>query len=318
MVPQEPGSSPLPSAVRSAEYQCINASAHPDRTIVVGVDGSEHADRALDWAAEQASLETRPLTVLNASDPFGTTQSLYLASGGIAPHEVLIAERDARRSLVERAAEQVRATHPELEVRTEVPGIDARVALLEASNEAGMIVVGSRGRGPVASLLLGSVSVAVSRLACCPVVVVRPSDLHAAKLGAFVATDATARSSHTVEAAFRLAAFRGVPLTVGHCAWDVDAASAGWLSVRPGDAGHDDLMVAVSETLAGLRERYPDVGVEVVIARGHADGFVVDLAKCSEIVVVGRHGYSVLDHWGLGSMATSVVEHARCAVLVVP
>jgi nucleotide-binding universal stress UspA family protein len=129
----------------------MNASTHPGGTIVVGVDGSEHAERALAWAAEQASLERRPLTVLNASDPFGTTQSLYLASGGIAPHEVLIAERDARRSLVERAAEQVRATHPELEVRTEVPGIDARVALLEASNEAAMIVVGSRGRGPVAS-----------------------------------------------------------------------------------------------------------------------------------------------------------------------
>jgi nucleotide-binding universal stress UspA family protein len=296
----------------------MNASTHPDGTIVVGVDGSEHAERALAWAAEQASLERRPLTVLNASDPFGTNQSLYLVSGGIAPHEVLLAERDARRSLVEGAAEHVRATHPELEVRTEVPGTDARLALLEASNDAWMIVVGSRGRGPVASLLLGSVSVAVSRLARCPVVVVRPSELHEAQLGGFVATDATARSSHTVEAAFRLASFRGLPLTVGHCAWDAQAGSSGWLTVRPGDAGHDDLMMAVSETVAGLREQFPDVKVEVTIARGQADRFVVDLAENKEIVVVGRHGYSVLDHWGLGSLATSVVEHTPRPVLVVP
>lgn len=296
----------------------MNGSTHPGGTIVVGVDGSEHAERALAWAAEQASLERRPLTVLNASDPFGTNQSLYLASGGIAPHEVLLAERDARRSLVEGAAERVRATHPELEVRTEVPGTDARLALLEASNDAWMIVVGSRGRGPVASLVLGSVSVAVSRLARCPVVVVRANEPREAQLGGFVATDATARSSHTVEAAFRLASFRGLALTVGHCAWDVWAASSGWLTVRPGDAGHDDLMVAVSETLAGMREQFPDVEVEVTIARGQADRFVVDLAESKEIVVVGRHGYSVLDHWGLGSLATSVVEHAPRPVLVVP
>ena len=296
----------------------MNASAHPDGTIVVGVDGSEHADRALGWAAEQASLEGRPLTVLNASDPFGTNQSLYLASGGIAPHEVLVAERDARRSLVEGAAEHVRVTHPELEVRTEVPGTDARLALLEASNDAAMIVVGSRGRGPLASLVLGSVSVAVSRLARCPVVVVRPSDRSPATRGVLVATDATALSSNTMGAAFRVASFRGLPLTVAHCAWDVEAASSRWLTLRPGDAGRDDLMVTVSETLAGMREQYPDVEVEVDIARGQADRFVVDLARCREIVVVGRHGYSVLDHWGLGSLATSVVEHAQCAVLVVP
>ena len=94
----------------------MNPSPQPNGTIVVGVDGSEHANQALTWAAGQASLERRPLTVINASDPFGTNQSLYLAGGGIAPHEVLVAERDARRSLVESAAQRVRAAHPELEV----------------------------------------------------------------------------------------------------------------------------------------------------------------------------------------------------------
>lgn len=296
----------------------MNTSAHPSGTIVVGVDGSEHAHRALAWAAEQASLERRPLTVLNASDPFGTNQSWYLASGGMAPHEVLLAERDARRSVVEGAAQHVRATHPELEVRTEVPGTDARLALLEASNDAWMIVVGSRGRGPVASLLLGSVSVAVSRLALCPLVVVRPREGPEAKQGVFVASDATARPSHAVEAAFRMASLRTLPLTVGHCAWEAEAASSGWLTVHPDDAGHDDLKAAVAQTLAGMREKFPDVEVDVAVARGKADRFVVDLAKSREIVVVGRHAYSVLDHWGLGSLATSVVEHALCGVLVVP
>ena len=115
-----------------------------------------------------------------------------------------------------------------------------------------------------------------------------------------------------------MASFRDIPLTVGHCAWDLEAARSGWLTVHPDDAGHDDLRVAVAETLAGMREQYPDVAVDVAIGRGQVDHFIVDRGDSTEILVVGRHGYSVLDHWGLGSLATAVVEHAGCTVLVVP
>ena len=76
-------------------------------------------------------------------------------------------------------------------------------------------------------------------------------------------------------------------------------------------------MLAVSETLAGMREQYPDVEVDVAIARGQADRLVVDLAKSRRSwswVATATRCWTT----GVGSLATSVVEHAPCAVLVVP
>jgi nucleotide-binding universal stress UspA family protein len=167
------------------------------------------------------------------------------------------------------------------------------------------------------SLLLGSVSVAVSRFGQCQVAVVRPRAHGTVRRGVLVGTDGTAKSLPTVEVAYRQASMRGLPLTVAHCAWDFEAASVDWTIVRD-EPGSTELRLTVAETLAGMEEKFPDVQVEVVIARGRADSFLVDQGATMDLVVVGRHDRSVLDRWGLGSVATSVIEGARSVVLVVP
>lgn len=129
----------------------------PAGTIVIGVDGSAPSRHALAWAIQQAQAEGRALT-------------LALAFGdGPWP------EADARQAMQEAAAEVARRA-PELDVLVELREGDARSMLLELSEDAALVVVGSRGRGPVRSLLLGSVGVAVTRHAACPVVVVRPGN----------------------------------------------------------------------------------------------------------------------------------------------
>jgi nucleotide-binding universal stress UspA family protein len=142
------------------------------RRIVVGVDGSEGSQRALDWACTEAGFRHASVDVVTAWEPpfvaeFGAVPP---AATGTLPsvHE------DAARALLDR---MVAASHP-----TDVGGTIDRIAargaparvLLDAAEGADMVVVGSRGRGGFAGLLLGSVSSQVVAHAACPVVVVPP------------------------------------------------------------------------------------------------------------------------------------------------
>ena len=136
--------------------------------VVVGVDGSEASLRALEWAAEQAALEGRPLTMVHAAT-LGEVSAGDIAPGTIS--SVLHAE--GRRVLAE-AYERVAGAHDALTVHSELTLDDPRTVLLEASRHAHLLVVGSRGRGPVKSLLLGSAGVFLTQHAPCPVVVVPP------------------------------------------------------------------------------------------------------------------------------------------------
>lgn len=139
--------------------------------VVVAVDGSEHAGIALTWAARQASATRRQLVLVHVTEPM---TSSYLDAVGI-DYAALDRECFAHGSaLVEDAATTVLKGHPDLQVHRLVLRGDARGELLRLADTAAQLVLGSRGRGPLRSLLLGSVSAAVARHASCPVTVVRP------------------------------------------------------------------------------------------------------------------------------------------------
>ncbi|PWR06358.1 universal stress protein UspA [Micromonospora acroterricola] len=132
----------------------VSAPAGP---VAVGVDGSEPSLVALGFAAERAAQRQVPLRVLRAWTP---------GPGGAAgvPDE---------RAAVEETLEPWRRTFPELAVTVDlVPGSPA-ATLIEASRDARLVVVGSRGRGGLAGMLLGSVSQQLIQHAHCPVAVVR-------------------------------------------------------------------------------------------------------------------------------------------------
>lgn len=93
---------------------------------------------------------------------------------------------------------------------------DPRGVLIGLARQAHLIVMGSRGRGTVRSMLLGSVSAAVSKYASCPVAVRRPPRGRAHTCGVVVGSDVTPESVPVVEFAFEQASLRGVPLTVLH------------------------------------------------------------------------------------------------------
>jgi nucleotide-binding universal stress UspA family protein len=130
------------------------------RPVVVGTDGSPDCEGALEFAARRAALAGVDLEVVTCT---GGVELRGLDPARL--HEVAV-------GIASRAAEVARGAHPGLVVTTHVEDCPAEVALVAASGRAGLVVVGSRGRGAYQGLLLGSVSHAVIYGAECPVGVV--------------------------------------------------------------------------------------------------------------------------------------------------
>lgn len=289
-------------------------SSVPAGTVVVGVDGSVGAERAVRWAATEAALAHRPLTLVHAWTLNGSS---WLDQAGIDHRTVAAAIRDEALTMLERTRAAVLQVRPDLEVHRVLVEADPRDALEELSRSAALLVVGSRGRGPVRSLLLGSVSVAVSRHTHCPVVVVRPGAEDATG-GVLVGVDGTEASMPALELAYRTASQRGLPLTVVHCFHDVQAAT---LPAHPVPAGHPsyaDLELLISESVGGLAEKYPDVRVERVLWRGLVDEALVAASRGRDLTVVGLRQTSRLRSLVRVPVAPTVVERADGAVAVVP
>lgn len=160
-----------------AQTAVVDAAVTPDQDhqgrVVVGVDRSEHSVKALRWAADEARRRGLPLHVMYAWEGLGV--EIARDSGWVkAPTFEL--EREAATKVIDRMVADVVGSDTRLEVvDAPVPG-QAAAALIEASADADLVVVGSRGGGGFAGLRLGSVSEQVVHHAHCPVVVVPDDD----------------------------------------------------------------------------------------------------------------------------------------------
>jgi len=142
--------------------------------IIVGIDGSVHSRRALEWAIREAAIRRAPLTVLTVQQEctgfWDPTAYPCLQDPGLVGH----ADKGARAE-TDDALDSLggRSRLPSVTVRA-VAGLPAE-EILNAAQDADMVVVGARGAGGFKKLLMGSVSVQVTHHACCPVVVI-PAD----------------------------------------------------------------------------------------------------------------------------------------------
>ncbi|MEQ4497520.1 universal stress protein [Nocardioides kribbensis] len=292
-------------------------TAHvPPGSIVVGVDGSETAAQALVWACDQADLEQRPLTLVHVLEPVQVPASGMYATTAIDYGLLLDQVREGGAALLAAAEATAHERAPGVVVHRVMSSADPRGVLLGLSRQAAMVVLGSRGRGPLRSLLLGSVSVSVSKHASCPVVVRRPDHPQRPRTGVLVGVDGTARSLPAVEFAFRMASFRGRPLIVQHSYFDATEALAIQRGLPAPELADEQALVA--ESLAGMAEKFPEVDVEVRLGRGFADHNLVEASRDADLVVVGHQVDGPLEDLLYGSVAPIVVEHALGAVAVVP
>ncbi len=134
--------------------------------IVVGVDGSPSSKKALAWAATQARLTGSRLYAI-------ATWHTPLSYGWPPPWPEGFNQEAESKAVLEETVAEVLGTDPEIEITTEVLEGYPALLLAERSRSASLMVVGCRGHGEFAGMLLGSVSEYLSTHAHCPVVIIR-------------------------------------------------------------------------------------------------------------------------------------------------
>ncbi|MFD8226177.1 universal stress protein [Streptomyces massasporeus] len=289
------------------------------RPMAVGVDGSEASLRAVDWAADEAALRGVPLHVVHAS-LWERYEHAVFPTGREPPSEKLLTD-----VLAVAAAKRARARIPGLEVTTEVVPEGPVSVLRRAARKAAALVLGSRGRGSTAELLLGSVSLAVAGRADGPVIVVRgdhddPSGARTRGGPVVVGVPAGPADSQAVCFAFREAARRGVPVEAVR-AWHRPAHETTDHPQFTGEPAPVRRKRAVEALETGLRapaEEFPDVEVHRRIVEGQARTVLPDTSAGAALLVVGaRHPHG---RFGLhiGRVTHAVLHHAPCPVAVVP
>jgi nucleotide-binding universal stress UspA family protein len=233
---------------------------------------------------------------------------------------------DAIDDLLERMREQV--TSRAAQVRTACPGleVEARVvlgspafALVEESEGADLVVVGSRGLGGFRGLLLGSVGTQVATHASCPAVVIR--DVPAATSNVVVVgVDGSELSLAALDFAFDIADRRGWTVRAVH-AWQLPTYDVLVAPVGPPpldiDSVREGELIVFAESLAGLREQYPTVTVEDRIVEGPTVTSLLDAGGDAALIVVGSRGRGEFLGAVLGSVSQGVLHRAKVPVAVI-
>ncbi|MEU2717742.1 universal stress protein [Streptomyces sp. NPDC007205] len=284
------------------------------RPITAGVDGTEESLAALDWAGREAVRRGLPLRVVNA---WRYAESLATA------------DRDTQHGWVsEGVTEAVHAVserHPELRVSVDVIESEPAHALAGAAAEAEMLVLGSRGHGPVIGFLLGSVGRQVIAGATRPVVLVRAGDqptAEAAGRDVVVGQHGDPEdSAAALRFGFETAAARGAAVRAVR-AWTlppVFAYSPGSLKLLDDVGGLEPYeKEALAEALRPWRQRFPDVPVAEHVEMGSAGQVLLSVAGRAQLMVVGRRSHRTAVGARIGSVAHGMLHHADCPVAVVP
>jgi nucleotide-binding universal stress UspA family protein len=289
---------------------------HNAGRIVVGIDGSKPSQRALQWAAETAVRHGSSLDVVHAwKMPYSFHDEVKHFDVAAFKAEAQTVLDDAIASLA--GLGRVVPSCRSLVVHED----DAALALLGAAEDAELLVVGSRGRGGFAGLLLGSVSRRCLEYAPCPVAVVPPGWEPDGDGRVVVGIDGSQPSYRALHWAVNEAVSRNARL-------DVVNASHYHLPVAPPfglivAADRDELDKAsrrlLEEMVGGaLRRgeaRPPDV--ELIASPSSAARALLETADGADLLVVGSRGRGAFRGMLLGSVSQQCVHHARCPVVVV-
>ncbi|GGV65826.1 stress-inducible protein [Streptomyces longisporoflavus] len=278
------------------------------QTIAAGIDGSPESLAAADWAAREALHRALPLHIVHAYDQ--PSERINLPEIEVPFHR--------ESGALDRAVRQISHAHPTQEILHEQVTGPPTEALLATSGSSALLVLGSRGFGALAGVLVGSVALAVAARAHCPVVLVRAEDRTEDEgepspegLGRpiVLGLDMYRPCDELLEFAFFTASTRRAPLHVVH-AWATPLVPSADAS-DPAATKSRHLTAA----LAPWRHKFPGTQVTERLVHGLAGHHLVKSAADADLLVVGRR---IPAGARLGRTAHSAIHHARCAVAIVP
>lgn len=295
------------------------------RPVIAGVDGSDESLAAAQWAAREAVRRERPLRLVHAwswhprqdGEP-ATAAQLHLA----------------RRAL-RQAEDRIRRTCPNVALDDEQVEGPATAALLRMSEQADVLVLGSRGLSGFTGFLVGSVAQGVVARSDRPVVLVRAgeqaTDEHLPAHDGSVSTrngyrdvvlalDLGDPCDEVIEFAFEAARTRGARLRAVH-AWQ----SPSPLTLGPGEIGlieepqrAEEWRGFMAAVLQVWRDKYPRVEVAETLTEGRPQSVLVRAASGASLLVVGRRTTDRPTGPRTGPVAQAAIHHVGCPVAVVP
>lgn len=285
-------------------------------TVVVGYDHTQSSEQALLEAGREASWRGAGLTVVTAFQWLTAVPPM-----AFSPTDV---ERSARKSaaeVAEHGAGIVRSRYPGMAVTALAEDGPAADVLAAVAHTAQLLVVGNRGRGGFAGLLLGSVSMRALDASSVPTMVVRGSR-HEPRDLVVAAVDIVDPGGEPLEFAFAEASRRGARLEILH-AWDRQWFSADENNAEQAEAVVEQTTADLDSDLATAtrpwQAEYPNVHAVRQVVNGSAGAMIIEASRHADLVVVGAHRrFDGRQGMRVGPVAQQATHHADCPVAVVP
>ena len=257
--------------------------------IVVGVDDSPDASKALDWAISWATAVGSPVRMISSEAvPPGRTAD----SPGLG---------EKARAAIEQQVARLRTVAPETEVDAEALVAHPVSALIAESQHAGAVVLGTRGVGAFQGSVIGSTSGAVAASAHCPTVIITSN----------------APAAYDPDGPI-VVGFDGSDPALGAARLAVSAAAAEGRSVRlvQAEVGTTSPDEPLDHLVEKLRSEHPDVEIELEASEGGAVDALTAASGSAAFVVVASQGHRGVPGFLLGSTTRALVQSAQAPVIV--
>ncbi|WP_175411919.1 universal stress protein [Streptomyces sp. TRM64462] len=268
--------------------------------VVVGVDGSPTSLAAVDVAAREARMRSVGLRLVHAF----VWPAMHVPAGPSLLGPAHGALREDTERMMREAVERAGAHAPDVHVDQAVIAGEPLSALEAQSRDAALLVVGSRGQGRFAGVLVGSVAVHLAGHSRCPVLVVRGRPDPVGPV--LVAVDGSAEGRAAAEFASLEAAMRGAELAAVHVSADAHSGA-------PRAEGERIL----ADALSGIDRPGVEVAASARLVTGPVRQALIEESEGAQLLVVGARGLGGFAGLILGSVSQAVLHHAHCPVAVV-
>ena len=300
---------------------------HDPRPILVGLDGSENSESAMWWAVDIAIESKRNLRLLTCYS-LPAMIGLGVSAGYVGPllsSEEIRAADEHHRTALDLMKSKVLKTHPELEIETFLDQGSPVVALLKASVDASMIVIGTKGVSSGHALLMGSVSYAIAHRAECPVVLVPETAKRTSTGRVVVGIDSSKGALDAADWALHFAEdmHRNLELiSAWHYPYSAMSPEFGVMSGPDIDELRLAMLRDARKLVNRVKKHLSDdegsrVSISAEVIEGSAADALVEHTTPQDILVVGSKSHSLIAAVLLGSTAVGVAHRSTCPVVIV-